>query len=202
TAGAVVDRVKVEGSAFRGREPDENRWNIEAPKLDSYSFRLSVNPGEHWSLQASYGRLESPEQLEPEVDQQRLTASAMVDGAAGGEGRWEATIAWGEDRNDPGHSLDALLLEGALEWDGRHTAFARAERAEKDELFVAPDPRTGNVFVVYDVTAGYRLDFLRRDHLALGVGGSGTWSAVPADLRDAYGAHPLSALLFLRAALR
>ena len=83
TAGAVVDRVKVEASAFRGREPDQNRWDIESPWLDSYSFRLSVNPTEHWATQVSYGRLQSPEQLEPDVDQERTTASAMVDGRCG-----------------------------------------------------------------------------------------------------------------------
>ena len=77
TGGAVVDRVKVEASAFRGREPDENRWNIESPKLDSHSFRLSVNPTDRWALQVSYGRLHSPEQLEPDVNQDRITASAM-----------------------------------------------------------------------------------------------------------------------------
>ena len=53
TAGAVVDHIKVEVSAFRGREPDQDRWNIESPKLDSHSFRVSVNPTDHWALQAS-----------------------------------------------------------------------------------------------------------------------------------------------------
>src|SRR6267378_6267596 len=68
TAGAVVDRLKLEISAFRGREPDEKRWNIESPRLDSHSFRLSFNPTVSWALQASLGRLNSPEQLEPDVD--------------------------------------------------------------------------------------------------------------------------------------
>src|SRR2546426_12437774 len=65
TAGAVADRIKLEASAFRGREPDENRWNIESPKLDSHSVRLSVNPTPAWALQASFARLKSPEQPEP-----------------------------------------------------------------------------------------------------------------------------------------
>jgi hypothetical protein len=94
TAGAVVDRVKVEASAFRGREPDEDRWDIESPKLDSHSFRLSVNPTDHWSLQTSYGRIHSPEQREPDVNQDRTTASAIHDGTFGDTGRWEGTLAW------------------------------------------------------------------------------------------------------------
>ena len=44
TAGAVVGGWKLEASAFRGREPDQNRWDIETPKLDSHAFRLSWNP--------------------------------------------------------------------------------------------------------------------------------------------------------------
>src|SRR4030095_11229460 len=42
TAGAVVDRVKVEASAFRGREPDEDRLDIESPELESHSFPVFV----------------------------------------------------------------------------------------------------------------------------------------------------------------
>src|SRR5215831_12055551 len=125
TAGFVVDRVKLEASAFRGREPDQERWNIETPKLDSYSYRLSFNPTERWALQASYGRLKSPEQLEPDVDQDRITVSAMLDGRVGSTGRWESTLAWGENRNRPGHTLDAFTAEAAAAIGNRHTIFAR-----------------------------------------------------------------------------
>ena len=202
TAGAVVDRVKVEASAFRGREPDENRWNIESPKLDSQSFRLSVNPTDHWSLQVSYGRIHSPEQLEPDVDQDRVTTSAMYDGTWGDTGRWEGTFAWGQNRNRPGHSLDALTAEAALQSGERHTVFARLEWVEKDELFIKPDPLAGRVFEVGELTAGYRYDFLRRDHAAVGIGVSGTLSLIPNAVRDDYGDSPASGLLFLHAALR
>ena len=41
TAGYVWDKVKIEASAFRGREPDQHRYNIETPGLDSVSARLS-----------------------------------------------------------------------------------------------------------------------------------------------------------------
>src|SRR5262245_12966917 len=120
TGGAVVDRVKVEASSFRGREPDEDRWNIESTKLDSHSFRLSVNPTDRWALQLSYGRIHSPEQLEPDVNQDRVTASALYDGTWGDTGRWEGTVAWGQNRNDPGHRLNAITAEGALQSGERH----------------------------------------------------------------------------------
>ncbi len=44
TAGLVVGGVKVEGSRFNGREPDERRYNIETGPLDSTALRLSWNP--------------------------------------------------------------------------------------------------------------------------------------------------------------
>jgi hypothetical protein len=201
TVGAVVDRIKVEASAFRGREPDENRWDVESPSLNSHSFRLSVNPTDHWALQVSYGRIHSPEQLEPEVDQDRTTASVMYDGNLGDTGRWEGTLAWGRNRNRPGHLLDAFTAEGAAAFGERHTLFARVERVEKDELFLAPDPRVGEGFRVGELTAGYRFDFLRREHVAVGIGASGTIAQLPRELRDIYGDKPASALLFVHAGL-
>ena len=202
TAGVVLDRIKLEASAFRGREPDQDRWNIESPKLDSYSYRLSFNPTERWALQASFGRLKSPEQLEPDVDQDRTTASAMVDGTLGSSGRWEGSLAWGENRNRPGHTLDAFTAEATAEVRERHTIFARAEHVEKDELFVAPAPEAGQVFDVGELTLGYRYDFLRQEHASLGIGAAGTLSQVPRELHDDYGDTPVSGLVFLRAALR
>ncbi len=201
TAGAVLDRVKVEASAFRGREPDQDRWNIETPKLDSHSFRLSVNPTVHWALQGSYGRLKSPEQLEPEINQDRTTASAIYAQELK-NGHWEATLAWGRNRNRPGHTLDAFTAEAAAELQARHAVFARLEHVEKDELFVEPDPRAGQVFNVGEFTAGYRYDFWKREHLVVGAGAAGTLAQIPSELRGAYGRSPTSAMVFMRAALK
>jgi hypothetical protein len=199
TAGVVADRLKIEASAFRGREPDEERWNLESPKLDSHAVRLSFNPTSAWALQASYGRLNSPEQLDPHVDTDRTTASAVYarDWEAG---HWEATLAWGRNRNQPGHVLDGVCLEAAAELRHRHTVFARAERVEKDELFPETDPRAGRVFFVEKLSAGYRLEVWSGRRLVLGIGGLGSLIQAPATA--GYGDRPLAAMLFAHAALR
>ena len=202
TAGVVVGVAKLEASAFRGREPDEHRWDIEAPKLDSHSFRLSLNPSEHVSVQASYGRLESPEQLEPGVDQDRWTASAIVAGRWRAAGHWEGMLAWGQDRNRPGHTTNAWTAEGALSLDDRQTLFARAEHVQKDELFVASDPLADRVFAVGEITAGYRFDLIRGEHSAIGIGAAGMLSRIPSELVPAYGTHPAGVLVFVRAGVR
>ena len=44
TAGLNTTRWQIEGSAFRGREPDQYRWDIETPRLDSWSARATWNP--------------------------------------------------------------------------------------------------------------------------------------------------------------
>ncbi|MBI3538677.1 MAG: hypothetical protein HY076_00170, partial [Candidatus Eisenbacteria bacterium] len=109
--------------------------------------------------------------------------------------------AWGQNRNRPGHTLNAFTAEGAFQLGDRHTFFARAERVEKDELFVAPDSRAGRVFNVGELTGGYRYDVLRREHLAAGIGAAGTLSFVPSEIRSDYGETPVSGLLFLHVAL-
>lgn len=77
TVGITYRIVRVEASGFHGREPDEFRWNIDQGKMDSWSTRLTVQPGQNWSAQYSYGRLTSPEQIFPNENQARTTASVM-----------------------------------------------------------------------------------------------------------------------------
>jgi len=201
TAGVVVDRVKFEASAFRGREPDQNRYDIESPHLDSHSFRASYNPTDAWSLQLSHGHIESPEQLEPGVDVDRTTASAIYAGSWG-DGLWGATLGWGRNRDRPGHILGALLVEAAAEWSERHTVFMRAERVQKDELFTSPDPLASRVLNVGKLSAGYRFDFWQRDHVSAGIGALASVAQVPAAARTAYGSQPLSTMIFMHMALR
>jgi hypothetical protein len=201
TLGLVRRGMKAEASAFRGREPDQDRYDIEAPKLDSYSGRLSWNPGPDWSIQMSAGRLESPEQLAPGVDTDRMTASATWSRRVAA-GQVSATAAWGRNRNRPGATLDAWLLEGTAEVGNRHTILVRAERVEKDELFREGDPRTGEVFPVGKIAAGYTCDVLHPGRLDLGLGAMGSLLLLPDPLKGAYGGTPLSASLFARARVR
>src|SRR5207302_1080580 len=44
TTGFVIDRFKIEGSAFNGHEPDEDRWDIQLGARNSWSFRVSPAP--------------------------------------------------------------------------------------------------------------------------------------------------------------
>jgi hypothetical protein len=199
TLGYVFQNWKLEGSAFRGREPDEYRWDIEAPKLDSYSTRLSYNPTRDWALQVSYGRIVSPEQLTSAVDTGRLTASASWNWRAGGEPA-QTTFAWGQDRNRPGRILNGFLLETAIRVANTHTIFARAERVDKDELFES-GPQAGEAFTVGKLSLGYIYEFARWKHSQWGVGGVGSLGLLPGALKPAYSSAPASFMLFARVKL-
>src|SRR5213593_4131529 len=74
TAGVFTRDVKLEASWFNGREPDENRTDFDyaGRRLDSYSGRLTVNPGPRWSFSAWYAYLKSPEGLHPDESLHRF----------------------------------------------------------------------------------------------------------------------------------
>jgi hypothetical protein len=194
TAGVVLDTWKIEASAFKGREPDQHRYDIEVPKLDSYSARISWNPIRELSLQVSWGHLKSPEGLEPDKNEDRFTVSAIYTQPFGKDNIWSTTAAWGRKMMKPGHTLDGFLLETAAIFQKKYTVFARAERVQENELLdVEPAP----IFTVNKLTVGGIYDFFRTDHAKFGVGGLVSFYGVPDGLKPFYG-DPRSAMAFVR----
>ena len=202
TLGFTYKDFKFDSSIFTGREPDQNRWDMEKPRFDSYSARLSYNPSPHWALQVSYGYLHSPEALEPEVNQHRVTASAMHF-IAWNHNFAQTTLAWGLDMNrggpGPHHNLNAVLLETIVNFQEHHNILARFENAFKDELFEAPDPLAGESFNVSKLSLGYLYDLTPWHHLQWGFGAMGGIHFVPSEVAPSYGSrNPLSALVMVR----
>jgi hypothetical protein len=197
TAGVVYQDLKLEASLFNGREPDQFRWGFDGLRFDSDSARLTWNATSNWSAQVSYGFIKSPEQLEPDVNQHRLTASATYNLPLA-HGNWQTTLAWGRNMEQPGPTLDGLLLESAAIWY-RHTVFARVENVQKNELFQPPSPLAGDIFRVSEFSLGYVYDVPVLDHLAAGVGAMGTVDFLPSKIGPAYGSdNPVSFMAFLR----
>jgi hypothetical protein len=202
TVGAVFDNVKIEGSAFRGREPDQHRFDIEAPRLDSFSGRFTWNPIREVSMQVSYGRIHSPEGLEPDVDEDRLTASATYTQPFGQNNIWSTTFAWGRKFLRPGDTLDAFMLESALVFHKTWTVFLRAERIDSHDLLhntpgVEQHLEQG-VFPVAKISVGGIYDFRVAEHLKLGIGGLVSKYGVPDELTPFYGSNPTSYMAFMR----
>jgi hypothetical protein len=196
TVGYVYRNLKLEGSLFRGREPDENRWDIETGSLDSASLRLSWNPTRNWALQVSRGHLKSPEALHADDDLDRSTASAIYHHAFGAASL-QSTVAWGRNAPSHGKASDTLLLESALRLSRSHTFFARAERAQKNELFLPADPRAEERFNVGKLSLGYLYDLPRESRYRIGVGGLVSRYRLPDALDSAYD-DPTAFMLFAR----
>jgi hypothetical protein len=195
TAGLVAGDAMIEASRFNGREPDQNRWNIETGPLDSTSVRLSVNPTRNLSLQASWARLVGPEQLAPDENETRWSASAIYTRPIGARGWWSTTLAWG--RRDTGdEALDAFTLESAA-GIGNWTLAARAERIETNEL-LSDHGHHGPTFDVAKISAALIRDFRLADHVRIGIGGLYALNFVPAALGTSYGGDPDGAMLFVR----
>lgn len=183
TTGLNGDHWQIEGSAFRGREPDQHRWDIETPKLDSWSVRASWNPSSEWSAQVSYGRLKSPEALEPGQDEARTTATVQY--ARGG---FSALAGFAVKNRLPGRALTAWIGEANWDVSVHHSVFGRVENLANDELFPDPvDPLHDRKFRVTRAELGYAYRLKLVGPLEAAIGGSGFVIAKPSALDAAYG---------------
>jgi hypothetical protein len=197
TAGYATRTLQLEASAFRGAEPDERRWNIETPKLDSWSVRATLNPSPNWAIQASYGQLKQPEAGHPGEDEHRTTVSAHYANGGG----LSAMAAFSNKQRVPGGSLSAWLGEANWDIDQLNTLFGRIENVANDELFPNPlNPLHDQIFRVSKFQIGYARR-IPMGPFELALGGSAAAYAKPAALDAAYGNHPMGYTLFARISL-
>ena len=194
TAGIVLDSVKLEVSRFNAREPDQHRWNIETGRLDSTALRLSWNPTSELALQGSWARFKDPEQLEPGVDQKRLSASLLYARKLAPGWKLAGTLAWGRKRQQ-GHDDDAYVAEASLKHTG-WTLFGRGEMTENREL---TDVQDRPAYPVGKVSIGAVRDFRIAPDWSIGAGGLFAVNFVPDALTSVYGGHnPIGGMAFVR----
>jgi hypothetical protein len=156
--------VRLEASAFHGREPDEQRWGIERGAIDSFATRRTITPSANWTGQFSIGRLKGPETLHPLRPALRATASIMH-----ARGNWATSVIWGRSvdlaytqqpglpvfpasdpapasRLQPRHVVsvptriprqiyNSFLAESTYRWRN-HWIWGRAESADRSSTFL------------------------------------------------------------------
>ena len=207
TAGLERGRMMVEGSVFRGAEPDEQRWDVmDYGPLDSWAVRGWYRPG-RWELQLSHGFLTNPEASDP-GNVRRTTASASWM-ARRGSGWTAATVAWGRN-NDPGQDFTSLLAE-ATHVTGKTTIYGRAERADRESdvlrfgihQFVGGSKAhvpegIGGIVAIGAFTAGAVRTIARPWGWDLAAGADVTSYAFPSILKPLYSDHPVSTHVFFR----
>ena len=202
SAGIFTHTLKIEASTFNGREPDEDRWDIDPIRLDSYSGRITFNPTSEWSFTTGYGFIHSPEAMHPDESLHRVTASALHGTRLGSEGQWTTALIWGVNRMAGQSAAHSGLLESELVFDSRNTIMGRAEFVQKSAEDLSLDSVGGPNASTFGVTAlslGYIRELSTWRGATMGLGGMGTVNFVPQQLRQSYGSRtPAALMVFLR----
>lgn len=199
TAGVRYKWAKLEASSFTGREPDEHRFGIDRPRFDSYSYRLSVNPSPALAVQFSQGFIKSPEELLPEDNVVRTTASLLHSKTLVRDDVYiTSALVWGQNQAH-GKTENSWLAESSLQW-GRLAVYGRLERLAKstEELGLETALANRTLVTINALTLGVngRLTRFAGSDLVAGIQATG-YQIDPA-LREYYGNSPLSGELYLR----
>ena len=165
------DGMKLEGSIFTGREPDEDRYDFDRPRFDSYSGRLSWNPTRNLALQVSYGYIKSPEELHPETKIHRTTASAIYNLPLGHDTNWSNTFVWGQNNATEEGKTQSFLIESNYQ-RGRDTVYFRWERVREIRTRTRPRCQAdeSEIFPVGGYSIGYVRDLSHGNGIDIGLG--------------------------------
>jgi hypothetical protein len=204
TAGLAYKNARIEVSGFHGREPDEFRWDINSGAVDSWSTRLTVQPRQNWSAQYSFAHLTSPEDLHPDEDVQRMTASISYNRPMT-RGSWASTLLWGRNRVlQTGQVFNGYLAESTLQFSGSNRVWGRIENPDRtNELLLGKQPEPPGfdeqfLARIQAYTVGYDHDFPLLPGLSTALGGQVSFYGKPDFLTSIYGEHPVGAILFIR----
>jgi hypothetical protein len=196
TAGVYNRQWKAEMSVFNGREPDENRADLDLAALDSFSGRLWFMPSPRWALQISAGHLEESEAEfppAPRSDIDRVTASATYHAPLPNGGLWATTMSYGVNSGAEiiGTSpvqlvTHAGLAETSLTLRDRDTFFGRVEVVGKPAHDLHAHEFGTRIFTVGKIQGGYVRYLKPWKGILTGLGGTVAGSLVPADLAPRY----------------
>jgi hypothetical protein len=196
TTGVYDRRWKAEMSVFNGREPDEQRTDVDFGPLDSISGRLTLMPSKRVSLQVSAAHLTEAEAEFPPLPRSNLaraTASATYHRTLSGNGIWATTLAYGVNAGHeflPDAIVDlvthAVLLETNFSSRDRHSWFGRIELVGKPGHDLHIHEAEATVFSVSKLQAGYARYFGDWHGIVAGIGGTASASVVPRALADRY----------------
>jgi hypothetical protein len=206
TVGFSGGPVQLEASTFHGREPDENRWNIDTGKPDSFSSRLTIGIGNNFVGQFSIGRINNREALEPNLDTLRTTASVQHSARFSG-GHVSTSLIWGRNKDLPGNGpriFNSYTAESTVNFLDRNWVWTRIENVDRDRtlltgetpaaLEVEEDP----IGRVQAYTFGYERDLpVGPSYLKVGLGFQATAYGVTPSLKPVYGDHPAAFSVFL-----
>jgi hypothetical protein len=194
TIGFRYKIAKIEASIFTGREPDENRYDFDLPRFDSYAYRVSVNPHKSVALQFSQGFIHSPEALEPAINVMRTTASIQHVKMFNDSSFIATSFVYG--LNTAEHSNDHSLLVESNYLVKRFDVYGRYEFVQKNgsELNLSANDK----FNIHALTLGADYKFFSMANLDVSLGLQGSAFLHPAGLDYQYGKVPISYEVFFK----
>jgi hypothetical protein len=197
---APSSSVKIEASTFTGREPNEIRTNFDPMHLDSYSSRVSWNPGDNLAAEVSYAFIKSPEAIEPDVNQHRFVASLLYNKLLGLDRNFYAGLVFGQNIASDGSRTSSYLFETDYQ-AGHNTGYGRIElgtRSAHDLVIPLVSPNT--IYSVGAYTFGAVHDLTRNPAAVnIGLGAQFTVGSKSASLDSVYGSGtPLGYEVFFR----
>lgn len=189
TAGLFTRHLKIEGSVFNGREPDEARLGFDFGPLDSWAVRFHANPHPQLGFQVSHGFLREPEQIATDVNVARTTASGTWHAPLAGGGLAATTLLFGRNREIGEASTDAWLLETRVAPAGRNVVYGRVEHIGKTghDLVLPDEALEHEVFVIDSFVLGYERELGAWSGVVPAVGGRIARNFLPPDLEPFYG---------------
>jgi len=201
TTGFRYKNVKLEGSVFNGREPDEHRYDFDRMHFDSYSVRLSYNPSRQWALQVSNGWLHNPEGDDHHGNISRFTASAIHTKMLKDDSYIATTLVYGQNHHMDGNgkTQPSVLLENSLQLH-KTAIYGRYEFVQKDadELDMDVLYPTNPNFNINAITLGTNRILLTAKQTNLTAGVQATLNVSPSALKTLYGSTPVGFQVYLR----
>ncbi len=200
TLGYRYGNFKIEASSFTGREPDENRYDFDQPRFDSWSGRLSYNPNAKWAMQVSHGFIKEPELLHPGEDVNRTTASVQYSAKGSGESFVNITALWGMNKVKDHRGENGILLEGSKQ-QRRLALYSRYEWVQKSvEELRLDETQFGHdaIFPIHALTAGASYDIFNAGNTKFALGGQLSLYSPDKRLSPLYGTTPVAGQLYLR----
>src|SRR5439155_547924 len=113
--------------------PDENRWNIDGGKPDSFASRLTLSAGNNFSGQFSIGRINNREAVEPDLDTLRTTAS-IHHNVRFSSGHVSTSLIWGRNKDLESHGtriFNGYTAESTVNFLSQNWAWTRIENVDR-----------------------------------------------------------------------
>jgi hypothetical protein len=206
TLGLSHGPFQIEASTFHGGEPNENRWNIDTGKPDSFSGRLTLAAGNTITGQFSMGRINSREPEDPDTDSIRTTAS-LHHSVRFSTGHIASSLIWGRNR-DFGHGDERVFnsygLESTVNFRSLNWLWTRIENVDRDSAVLTGETQGHSeetpIGRIQAWTLGYEREISTGTApVRLGVGLQTTfYSGLTPAMQTIYGNRPAGMMVFLR----